>query len=112
IRHYVSQMQIGKVYRNDELAIGNVWRADTVLTRARGLLGRPALQADQGLAIVPCHSIHTFGMKYPLDVVFIDSTDRIIKLYHNLPRWRMAMAPRATWTLELYAGEIARLDFL
>lgn len=103
-------MQVGRIYRNDEPVIGNVWLADSVLTRARGLLARPALQTDQGLAIVPCNSVHTFGMNYSLDIVFIDSTARIIKLYRNLPKWRLALAPRASWTLELPAGEIERLN--
>lgn len=103
-------MKVGKIYHESELLIEHVWRADTVLTRARGLLGRPPLQINQGLVIAPCGSIHTFGMQYAIDIVFVDSADRIVKLVSHLGKWRIAMAAYANWTLELKAGEIARLN--
>jgi len=103
-------MKVGKIYRESELLIEHVWRADTALTRARGLLGRPPLQINQGLVIEPCSSIHTFGMQYAIDIVFVDSADRIVKLVSHLEKWRIFMSARAKWTLELKAGEIARLN--
>lgn len=105
-------MKIGKIYRESELLIEHVWRADTALTRARGLLGRPHLQVNQGLVITPCSSIHTFGMQYDLDIVFVDSADRIVKLISHLGKRRLAMSLRSKWTLELRAGEIQRLNLM
>jgi uncharacterized membrane protein (UPF0127 family) len=106
----MSRMQVGRIYCGQELLVEHAWRADTALTRARGLLGRPPLQTGQGLVITPCSSIHTFGMQYDLDIVFLDFADRIVKLVCHLGKWRMAMSARARWTLELRAGEAARLN--
>lgn len=103
-------MKVGKIYRESELLIEHVWRADTVLTRARGLLGRPPLEMNQGLVITPCSSIHTIGMRYALDIVFVDAVGSVIKLYSHLGKWRTAIAMGAAWTLELKAGEISRLN--
>lgn len=103
-------MKVGKIYRESELLIEHVWRADTVLTRARGLLGRLPLEMNQGLVIAPCSSIHTIGMRYALDIVFVDAVGSVIKLYSHLGKWRTAIAMGATWTLELKAGEISRLN--
>lgn len=108
-------MKVGKIYRESELLIEHVWRADTVLTRARGLLGRPPLEMNQGLVITPCSSVHTIGMQYALDIVFVDAVDNdaigsVIKLYSHLGKWRTAIAMGAAWTLELKAGEISRLN--
>ena len=47
--------------------------ARSFLQRARGLLGRAPLAADEALLIRPCSSIHTFGMRFAIDVVFIDA---------------------------------------
>jgi uncharacterized membrane protein (UPF0127 family) len=103
-------MKVGKLYRESELLIEQVWLADTVLTRARGLLGRPQLQTCEGLVIAPCSSIHTFGMQYDLDIVFLDSADKVVKVVCHLGKCRIAMSTRAKWTLELRAGEIERLN--
>jgi uncharacterized membrane protein (UPF0127 family) len=103
-------MKVGKLYRESELLIEQVWLADTVLTRARGLLGRPQLQTCEGLVIAPCSSIHTFGMQYDLDIVFLDSADKVVKVVCHLGKCRIAMSIRAKRTLELRAGEIERLN--
>lgn len=105
-------MRAGRLYRNSELLLDQTWRADTVLTRARGLLGRSKLQQGQGLMITPCSSIHTFGMTYAIDVVFLDRANRIVKLCADLPRRRLALALGARWTLEMLAGEISRLQLV
>lgn len=103
-------MKVGKIYRDSTILIENCWCADTVMTRARGLLARPPLAINEGLMIAPCSSIHTFGMKYPLDIVFVDSAGKIVKMCKNLAKWRVAAAFNAAWTLELFAGEVERLQ--
>lgn len=105
-------MRAGGLYRNSASLPVAVWRADTPWTRMRGLLGRSRLQPGQGLAIVPCNAIHTFGMGYALDVVFVGKGDRIVKLCRAVPRRRLAFAPSAGWVLELPAGEIDRLALM
>jgi uncharacterized membrane protein (UPF0127 family) len=80
--------------------------ANTPLLRLRGLLGRPKLNLDQGLLISPCNSVHTMGMSYPLDLVFLDNNNRVIKLTRALKPWRASSCLKATKVLELVAGNI------
>jgi uncharacterized protein len=77
--------------------------------RLRGLLGRPALEPGRGLLIAPCVAVHTFGMRYPIDVAFLDRLGRVVGLRRGLGRMRFAACTRASAALELPAGEIARL---
>jgi len=65
--------------------------------RLRGLLGTQAGDIDFDLLhLKPCKSIHTFGMNYALDVAFLDSKGRVIKVCRNLPPCRLCSAPRRT----------------
>jgi len=89
-----------------------VWRAASPWQRMRGLLGRPPLQAGQALLITPCSSVHTVGMRYPLDVVFLDADDRVVKLCRAVAPLRAAAAWGARHAVELAAGEIDRLGLL
>lgn len=73
--------------------------------RARGLLGRSHLAIDQGLYLPRCNSVHTFGMRFPIDVVFIDSANRVVKLVSSLMPMRAAYSRNAVATLELAAGQ-------
>jgi hypothetical protein len=52
--------------------------ADTFIGRLRGLIGRKALEAGEALIIEPCNSIHTIGMRFPIDVLFLDAEDRVV----------------------------------
>ena len=55
-----------------------VKRADTFATRLVGLLGRAGLQEDEGLWISPCRGIHTMGMRFAIDALFLDETHRVV----------------------------------
>lgn len=101
-------MKAGALYRTNSniCLIANVKKTSTILERMRGLLARPQLQADEGLLIAPCPSIHTFGMHYALDIVFLDSTGRVLKLVQSLPPWCMAACSNAYATLELSPGTL------
>ena len=79
--------------------------AATFRTRLRGLLGRPGLGPGEGLLIRPTNSIHTFFMRFPIDVVFLDRSGVVVKLVANLRPWRVAFAPRGRDAVELRAGE-------
>jgi uncharacterized protein len=82
--------------------------ADTPWTRLRGLLGRTGLEADEGLLLRPVASIHTFFMRFPIDVVFLDRGYAVIKVVREVRPWRFAAARRAKVVLELPAGAAAR----
>jgi uncharacterized membrane protein (UPF0127 family) len=74
------------------------------LARARGLLLRPAPSADRALLIAPCASIHTFGMSYPIDVLFIDRAGSVLRVCTTVGTCRIRMCRGATAVLELRAG--------
>jgi len=83
--------------------------ADGWWSRLRGLLGRPAPADGEGLLLVPCRSVHMFGMRYALDVAFLDRDGAVIAAYPALPpgtrtRWH----GRARAALELPPGTLRR----
>jgi uncharacterized protein len=82
--------------------------ADTFWTRLRGLMGRNELTADEGLLIRPAGSVHTFFMRFAIDVVFLDRNDGVVKVVSGLRPWRVAAARRARRVLELSEGVCAR----
>ncbi len=82
--------------------------AETPLARMRGLLGRSGLPAGEGLLLRPAASIHMAFMRFPIDAVFLDSTDRVVKVVAELKPWRMAGCRGARAVLELPAGEASR----
>lgn len=86
-------------------------QARSFLARGRGLMGRESLAPNDGLLIDPCSSIHTFFMRFPIDVIFIDRAGRVVGLQHAMPPGRpYAGAWGARATIELPAGVIAATD--
>lgn len=82
-----------------------VARADTFLSRFKGLMGVGALPMGEGLHIEPCTSVHTFFMKISIDVLFLDQQTRVLDICHALPPWRMSrLYLSARSVLELPAG--------
>ncbi|MGE5329069.1 MAG: DUF192 domain-containing protein [Deltaproteobacteria bacterium] len=57
--------------------------ADTLYTRAKGLLGRKSIADDEGLVITGCRSIHSFFMKFPICAIFIDKNNKVVKVLEN-----------------------------
>ena len=83
-----------------------VW-AGTSETRRRGLLGRDHLPPDEGMYIVPTQWIHMFGMRFPIDVAFLDDSGRVLHIHHELKRNRLSRPVwRAEGALELAAGTL------
>lgn len=85
-----------------------VRKANSFFERLRGLLGTRGLEGGEGLWIVPCTSVHSFGMKYPIDVVFLDTAGTVVGVVPSLSpnrvtRWFL----HASGALELPAGTIA-----
>ena len=83
--------------------------ADTFVSRLLGLLGRRALDPSAGMLIAPSSGIHTFGMRFPIDVVSLDHNLEVISLHPALGSWRVAGLSRKTRSiLELPAGQISQ----
>lgn len=80
--------------------------ADTSEKRRVGLLRHERLEAGEGLWIVPCESVHTFFMKFPIDLVYLDKKRKVRKVRHAVPPWRLSACLTAHSILELPAGTI------
>lgn len=78
--------------------------ANTSITRKVGLLKHARLEKGEGLWITPCEAVHTIGMKFPIDVLFLDKKRRVVKIRSEMPRWRFSGAFRAHSVLELPSG--------
>ncbi|MBZ4412967.1 DUF192 domain-containing protein [Myxococcus sp. MISCRS1] len=83
-------------------------KATSFAHRFKGLMGRTELAVGEGLHIQPCNSIHTFFMRIPIDVAFLDAQGRIVKQMMALPPWRAtSVYLQARSVLELPAGVLA-----
>jgi uncharacterized protein len=78
--------------------------ADTAPKRNTGLLKHTALPKGEGLWIVPCEAVHTFFMKFAIDLVYLDKRRKVRKVRHAVPPWRMSACLPAHSVLELPAG--------
>jgi uncharacterized membrane protein (UPF0127 family) len=82
--------------------------ADKLHTRMRGLLGRDELPAGEGLLLRPAPSVHTCFMRFPIDVVFLDSGLRVLAVTPDMAPWSFAGKRCTRAVLELAAGEARR----
>ncbi len=82
--------------------------ADGWLSRLRGMLGRREPQPGEGLLLVPCRSVHMIGMRYPIDVAFLDADRRVLSIHPRLrPGPHTAGRRGACYALELPTGTLA-----
>jgi len=97
--------QTRQAYLAKDLAL-----ADTHWTRLRGLLGTAAsdFRNGCGLWIVPCHGVHTLGMGFPIDVIYLNDAKTVVHLERGLAPWRFApVRMQATSVLELPSQTVA-----
>jgi uncharacterized membrane protein (UPF0127 family) len=81
--------------------------ATSMWSRFWGLMGRRSLPNDGGLLLDPCNSVHTFFMRFPIDVLFLDEGNRVLKITSELRPFRVAVGRGARSVLELAAGRAA-----
>ncbi len=104
------------LYRLQKLRVTNITRAklladratlaNTSSTRRTGLLKHTHLDQGDGLWIVPSEGVHTFGMKFTIDVLFLDRKRRVKKMRPNMAKRKIAFSLLSHSTLELPAGTI------
>ena len=88
--------------------VARAWNANRYFLRLRGLLGRN-LQEGGGLLLTPCGSIHTFGMRYAIDAVYLDRNGRVLRVDEALPKGRAWPGQKgAKRVLELPSGGAKR----
>ena len=99
-RHRLSNRRTGRVLAcNLECAFDSQ-------TRRKGLLGRDALAEGSALIIAPCNSIHTFFMRFPIDVAFVDRRGTVLRVGRAIPSWRLSASWRAFAVVEMPAGAL------
>ncbi|MEL0585328.1 MAG: DUF192 domain-containing protein [Candidatus Thiodiazotropha sp. (ex. Lucinoma kazani)] len=86
----------------------DVLLANSYLSRLRGLLGKKQLSDSEGLLLKRCETVHTVGMRYPLDLVFMDKRGKVLKCQEGVKPFRTAGVRGAYYTLELNQGMIRK----
>ena len=84
--------------------------ADTFKGRMVGLLNRESLSPQSALLLTNCRSVHTFGMRFSIDIAFLDKDGYILSLVDSLDRFRSASCRQASHTLESRAGRMRELN--
>ena len=106
-----SSLQAVNVSKGGTIVARRVEWAGTSAQRRRGLLGRYRLDPEEGIYIVPCEGIHTFRMKFPIDVAFLGKDGRVLVIHHSLKPNRISrIVLRAQGVLELSAGRLRATD--
>jgi uncharacterized membrane protein (UPF0127 family) len=82
--------------------------ADTSAKRRTGLLKHERLEPGEGLWISPCESVHTFFMKFPIDLVYVSRKHKVRKVRSSVPAWRLSACLLAHSVVELPAGTAER----
>ena len=104
----MSNMNVANA-RNGQVLADDCRVASSFVARGLGLLRHSHLPVGQALLIRPCSSVHTFFMRFPIDVLFLDAQGRVIRIYHLMRPWRSSSIVRgAKQVLELPAGTAER----
>ena len=104
-------LQAVNVSKGGTIVAGGVERATSSAQRRRGLLGRNGLDPEEGIYLIPCEWIHTFFMRFPIDVAFLAADGRVLALHHSLKPNRLSkIVLRAQGVLELSAGRLRATD--
>lgn len=75
-------------------------------TRNRGLLGRAGLSAGSALILAPCNAVHTFFMRFSIDLVFVNRAGVVLKTRRGVKPWRISLCLGAFATVEMAAGAL------
>lgn len=92
--------------RSGSLLANSVHIAFDFRSRLQGLLGRRSLERGQALVLAPCNTVHTFFMKFSIDVLFMSGSGTVLTVLPGLKPWRFATSKGAAAAIELCAGTI------
>jgi len=96
--------------RNGRLVAATVLTAFDSASRKRGLLKHDSLADDTALIIAPSNAVHTFFMRFAIDVAFVSKDGRVLKVRTAMPPWRIAAAWGGFAVVELAGGALTRAD--
>ena len=96
--------------RSGRVVADHVIAAFDSATRRTGLLQHKSFADGSALIIAPSNAIHTFFMKFPIDLAFFSKSGLVLKVCPAVPAWRIAASLRAFGVIELPVGSLARSD--
>ncbi len=100
----MKKIEIRNTTQNNIIASQGIM-ADTFLRRLKGLLGKTEISDDEALCIKPCKSVHTFFMRFPIDVIFIDRENKVINITKSLKPFKTSKyIKNAMYVIEIGAG--------
>ena len=102
----------GTIRRNGQVLWSEVVLAAGFWDRLQGLLGESVLHEEQGLLLMPCASVHTWGMRFSLDIVFLDREQTVLACREGVKPYGLKSCRGAWATLEVATGSIARLGIV
>ena len=105
----VLKFQVKNLTRGTSIGEG-IDSAESSAERRTGLLKHKKLDDGAGLWIVPCEAVHTFFMKFPIDLIYLDRRHRVRGIVRELRPWRLSMCLPAHSVLELPTGTIDRTN--
>lgn len=109
LRHGTGQQQIVNT-RSGKVVASRLLTAFDSESRRKGLLAQGSLPPSTAMIIAPTNAIHTFFMKFPIDIAFVSKSGRILKIRSSVPAWRMTASLRAFAVLEMAAGSLDTSD--
>ena len=97
--------------RTNQILIPSVLKAGNLKEKTLGLLGKESQPEDQALWIPYCPVIHTFFMKFPIDVIFTNKNLIVVSVFHNIPSGRILFGGWSSQSVfEMKAGTLKQLD--
>lgn len=100
-------MKLYNSTQNNEIA-DSTKVADNFILRSVGLLSKKSFSQGEALVIKPCCSVHTFFMRFAIDVLFVNKKNEVIALYKNVQPWRvLPIHPTSFYVVELPAGTVS-----
>ena len=101
------------VARTQRVLVTDAAMARSLIARMKGLLGHRALGAQEALILPQCHSIHTFGMRFAIDAVFVDRAWRVVAMRPHLRPGRLVLPVFGAWgVVELADGALERAGLI
>lgn len=98
------------ITKENEVVLENVVIADSFFSRLKGLMGKNTIKDDEGLLIRPCNSIHSFFMKFNLDIAFIDKNFIVLEIYRDLaPNKLSKIYKKSKFVIESKTGSLNKL---
>jgi hypothetical protein len=98
-------MENCSILRNNIVLFSEIKLADRFFTRLVGLLKTAGLSENQGLLLKKCNQVHTFGMKFPIDVIFLSKDGDILHMEQEMAPGKISPhVKKAYWVLELKSG--------